>query len=240
MIHWVGTWEHEGDSSAGVGRGHGGAVHQLRAAERPVGHGGDGSAGSADADAQSSVRAGPAGRPRVLVRRKLLSQRVFGHHHVRGDVSAHTCTSGSTGQRVFWLDDHIIDYCRSVPITLLVVPPGQPTVDRHGPLFPALDTNNTLYFCTASVMTSQILLRDRVTLTASCFWTQDGVLRLETKTSVWFWCPIRSSPWVGPVCRLPVTVVHQITLIVHHFNHLQENKNFVSVCLNQMLFGSVL
>lgn len=42
------------------------------------------------------------------------------------------------------------------------------------------------------------------------------------------------------MCRLPVTVVHQITLIVHHFNHLQENKNFVSVCLNQMLFGSVL
>lgn len=52
-------------------------------------------------------------------------------------------------------------YSRSIPITLLVVPPGQPTVDRHGPLFPALDTNKTLYFCTASVMTSQILLKNK-------------------------------------------------------------------------------
>lgn len=160
----VGTWEHECDSSAGVRRGHGGAVHQLRAAERPVGNGGDGSAGSADADAQSSVRAGPAGRPRVLVRRKLLSQRVFGHHHVRGDVSAHTCTSGSTGQcfLIGWSYYYLLlFYSRSIPITLLVVPPGQPTVDRHGPLFPALDTNKTLYFCTASVMTSQILLKNK-------------------------------------------------------------------------------
>ncbi|MEQ2219522.1 hypothetical protein XENOCAPTIV_019171 [Xenoophorus captivus] len=43
------------------------------------------------------------------------------------------------------------------PITLLVVPPGQPTVERQGPLFPALDTKITLCFCTASVITSQIL-----------------------------------------------------------------------------------
>lgn len=47
-----------------------------------------------------------------------------------------------------------------VPMTLLVVPPGQPTVERHGPLFPALDTNITLCFCTASVITSQILLKE--------------------------------------------------------------------------------
>lgn len=44
-------------------------------------------------------------------------------------------------------------------MTLLVVPPGQPTVERHGPLFPALETNMTLCFCTASVITSQILLK---------------------------------------------------------------------------------
>lgn len=44
-------------------------------------------------------------------------------------------------------------------MTLMLVPPGQPTVDRHGPLFPALETNMTLCFCTASVMTSQILLK---------------------------------------------------------------------------------
>lgn len=49
------------------------------------------------------------------------------------------------------------------PMTLLVVPPGQPTVERHGPLFPALETNITLCFCTASVITSQILLKDKVT-----------------------------------------------------------------------------
>lgn len=50
-----------------------------------------------------------------------------------------------------------------VPMTLLVVPPGQPTVERHGPLFPALETNITLCFCTASVITSQILLKDKLT-----------------------------------------------------------------------------
>lgn len=44
-------------------------------------------------------------------------------------------------------------------MTLMLVPPGQPTVERHGPLFPALETNMTLCFCTASVMTSQILLK---------------------------------------------------------------------------------
>lgn len=43
-------------------------------------------------------------------------------------------------------------------MTLMLVPPGQPTVERHGPLFPALETNITLCFCTASVITSQILL----------------------------------------------------------------------------------
>lgn len=50
-----------------------------------------------------------------------------------------------------------------IPMTLLVVPPGQPTVVRHGPLFPALETNITLCFCTASVITSQILLKDKLT-----------------------------------------------------------------------------
>ena len=50
-----------------------------------------------------------------------------------------------------------------VPMTLLVVPPGQPTVERHGPLFPALETNITLCFCTASVITSQILLGEKLT-----------------------------------------------------------------------------
>lgn len=50
-----------------------------------------------------------------------------------------------------------------VPMTLLVVPPGQPTVERHGPLFPALETNITLCFCTASVITSHILLKDKLT-----------------------------------------------------------------------------
>lgn len=49
-----------------------------------------------------------------------------------------------------------------VPMTLLVVPPGQPTVERHGPLFPALETNITLCFCTASVITSQILLKRQI------------------------------------------------------------------------------
>lgn len=47
-------------------------------------------------------------------------------------------------------------------MTLLVVPPGQPTVDRHGPLFPALETNITLCFWTASVITSQILLKNKI------------------------------------------------------------------------------
>lgn len=46
-----------------------------------------------------------------------------------------------------------------LPMTLLVVPPGQPTVERQGPLFPALETNITLCFCTASEITSQILLK---------------------------------------------------------------------------------
>lgn len=49
---------------------------------------------------------------------------------------------------------------KHVPMTLLVVPPGQPTVERQGPLFPALDTKITLCFCTASVITSQILLEN--------------------------------------------------------------------------------
>lgn len=48
-------------------------------------------------------------------------------------------------------------------MTVLVVPPGQPTVERHGPLFPALETNITLCFWTASVITSQILLKDIMT-----------------------------------------------------------------------------
>lgn len=48
-------------------------------------------------------------------------------------------------------------------MTLMLVPPGQPTVERHGPLFPALETNITLCFCTASVITSQILLKHTLT-----------------------------------------------------------------------------
>lgn len=129
---------------------------------------------------------------------------------------------------------------RSVPITLLVVPPGQPTVDRHGPLFPALDTNTTLYFCTASVMTSQILLKNtdvnhnviNVHIPPSSKWTSglndpatsqlcSDTTGWEEKLQKYTRLDFGLSPWVWPVCRLPVTVVHKITLIVYDFNHLQ-------------------
>ena len=57
--------EEERDGAAGVGAGHGGAVHQLAAAEGEVRHGGDGAAGRAHRHAAVAVHRGPARRPRV-------------------------------------------------------------------------------------------------------------------------------------------------------------------------------
>lgn len=47
----------------------------------------------------------------------------------------------------------------SLPIIELVFPPGQPTVERAGPLLPALDTNTTLYLSDSSVNRSTIALQ---------------------------------------------------------------------------------
>ena len=46
-----------------------------------------------------------------------------------------------------------------LPIKASVVPPGQPKVDKAGPLLPALDTNITLCLYTASVKISQTRLK---------------------------------------------------------------------------------
>lgn len=48
-----------------------------------------------------------------------------------------------------------------IPMMLVVVPPGAPTVDSAGPLLPALDTNIIPCLLTASVITSQMRLQDK-------------------------------------------------------------------------------
>ena len=49
----------------------------------------------------------------------------------------------------------------NLPITFVVVPPGAPTVDKHGPLFPALETNTRLCFVIASSMAVHTLLKSQ-------------------------------------------------------------------------------
>lgn len=99
-------------------------------------------------------------------------------------------------------------------MTLLVVPPGQPTVERHGPLFPALETNITLCFCTASVITSQILLKDKLT------WIRDSVQHKTNHSQP----PVQYLPCIGPVGGFPIAIVNQVTLVVDDFNHLWETR----------------
>lgn len=91
----------------------------------------------------------------------------------------------------------------------MLVPPGQPTVERHGPLFPALETNMTLCFCTASVMTSQILLKHTLRKLIKH-------LKSEQKPEACY----RGLPRIGPVGSFSIAIVHQVTLVVDDFNHL--------------------
>lgn len=76
-------------------------------------------------------------------------------------------TAAIRGKEVEKIQRLLLARSENVPMTLLVVPPGQPTVERQGPLFPALDTKITLCFCTASVITSQILLKGKWSTTLS-------------------------------------------------------------------------
>ena len=45
-----------------------------------------------------------------------------------------------------------------IPMRASVFPPGQPTVDRAGPLLPALETKTTLCFLTKDVICSRTAL----------------------------------------------------------------------------------
>lgn len=116
-----------------------------------------------------------------------------------------------------WTSEYVLFLC--VPMTLLVVPPGQPTVERQGPLFPALETNTTLCFWTASVITSQILLRDskQIDKISKSTKTQNE----PTQPFPPLTAAVQNLPRIGPVCSFPIAIVNQVTLVVDYFNHLK-------------------